>query len=83
MDLSHEISEAGKKWSELNGDAQLLEEMKHSVRAEIGNQSNESSAAAKEQYALRHEEYTGHIQRMVFARTKANIAKARWEGFKE
>lgn len=79
---SEQIRQAGEEWANLNGAASLLEEMRKSILAEIGNQSGEKSAAAKDQYALAHQDYHKHIREMVEARTKANIAKAKWEALK-
>lgn len=72
----------GDEWAELNYAAELLEETRKSVMAELANQSGESSATAKESFALRHGDYKEFVTKMVKARYNANKAKVKYDSAK-
>lgn len=72
----------GEEWADAHGAAELLEETKKSVLANLAADSNESSMAAKENYALRHEDYRKHLTAMVASRKAANKAKVRYDSAK-
>ena len=65
-----------EEWAKLDGYARKFEEMRPVLRAEIRQQSTEKTEAAKESYSHAHPKYREHIEKMVVARTKANICKA-------
>jgi hypothetical protein len=58
---------------------ELLTEMKKPKLYTLANECNESSAAAKEQYAYRHPDYAAYIKEMVEAEKAANRAKGKLE----
>lgn len=72
----------GTDWADTDATASLFEENKKSVLAQIAATSNESSVAAKESFALRHEDYIRHIGSMVEARKEANRARVKYESGK-
>lgn len=73
---------AGTKWAELNGLASRLEEMRKSVRAQIMTSMGETKVNRAEMLAECDPAYTQHIEKMVEARTKANIARAEYDAIK-
>lgn len=79
----HEIHEKlvtlGTEWAEANSTADLLEETKKSLIAELMTECNEKSSAAKETYALRQKRYLDHIEGMIMARKAANKAKVKYD----
>lgn len=70
---------AGEEWSDLDCAANLLEESRKSVLAELVNQSKGGSIAAKESEALADPAYKLHITNMVNARRDANRARVRYD----
>lgn len=68
---------AAVDWAEKDGAARLLEEMRKSLLAELVNQSNETTLGKAEHWARDHRRYRDHLEKMVVARTAANIAKAK------
>jgi hypothetical protein len=65
-----------------NAAADLLEETKKSLIAELMTECNEKSSSAKETYALHQKRYRDHIESMVVARKAANKAKVRYDSAK-
>ena len=76
------VVEAGNSWADLNAAADLLEESKKSVLAELMNQTQASSNAAKEMAALADPTYRLHVTNMVNARKESNRARVRYDGMK-
>lgn len=68
----------GEDWADANAAAELLEETKKVLLAQLMLASEASSMAAKESYALSDPSYKIHINRMVEARKEANKAKVRY-----
>jgi len=68
-------TESAKK----TGEYTKLYEMRKPVLYTIAASCNEQSAAAKEQYAYRSEEYKEHIDKMYKAEVEAAIAKGKLE----
>ena len=82
IDINSALDNASKtalKFAQLDGEARMLEKFEKVLLSELVNQSNESSVAKAEHFARRHIKYKDHIEKMVEARTNANIAKAEWE----
>lgn len=80
-DIYEKLILAGNDWAVKNGNADLLEEGKKIILAQLGR-NIDSSMAAKEAYALSSAEYKEHIEKMVEARTAANKAKVEYESRK-
>lgn len=78
----HSVVEAGNDWSDKNAAADLLEETKKSVLAELSNQAAGASNAAKETLALADPVYRLHITHMVRARQEANRARVKYDAMK-
>ena len=66
----------GREWAKLDGAASRLEEMKKIVLAEIKQRSDEKTQDGKETAALSSPQYAVHIDKMIEARTAANVCKA-------
>lgn len=77
-----ELIAAGEQWADADAAATLLEETKKSVLAKLMNESDASSIAAKEMYALADPEYRKHLEGMVTARKAATKAKVRYDSAK-
>lgn len=73
------LAEVGEEWAEMDAAANLLEETKKSILAELFLKADGSSVTAKENVALADPAYRLHIASMVTARKEANKAKVRWE----
>lgn len=80
--IAERLYNLGKDYAEANDSAERLEYRRHVVLAELANQANETSEAARDRFARSHEDYSKHLNDMVTARTKANIAKARYDADK-
>ena len=77
------IVSAGEDWADKESAADLLEETKRTVLAELMNQQPASmSVAAKEQVALADPAYRLHLTNMVSARKEANRARVRYDALK-
>lgn len=72
----------GEEWAEANYLADLLEETRKSLIAQLGTESGETGIAAKENYALRDPAYRVHVQKMCEARRDANKAKVKYDSLK-
>jgi len=72
----------GTDWAEKNAIAELAEENKKTLLSQLSYKSNESSVAARESWAMRHEDYLDHIQWMIEARREANKAKVAYDSAK-
>ena len=70
---------AGEEWSDLDAAANMLEETRKSVLAELVNQSKGGSIAAKESEALANPAYKLHLTNMVNARREANRARVKYD----
>lgn len=74
-----EIISTGESWADAEAGASLLEETRKSVLAELKLRSDEKSDAARETVALASHNYRTHVETMVEARHKANLARVRYE----
>lgn len=68
----------GEDFSDKDAAANLLDETKKVLLAQLMVKSSATSAAAKEMEALADPSYTVHIGRMVEAKKEAQRAKVRW-----
>lgn len=81
-DLHRRLVDTGEAWADAQAAAELLEETRKVVIAQLMADSPEHSATAKEAWALRQEAYQKHITGMVQARKAANRAKVQYESAK-
>lgn len=72
----------GEAWANTQAAAEILEETKKTLIAQLSLQCNEKSIAAKEMFAYAHPDYTEHLQAMNAARKDANKHKVRYESAK-
>lgn len=77
--IYHEIVTAGEDWSDKDAAANLLEETRKTVLAELVNQAEGGSIAARESQALADPAFKLHVTKMVAARKEANRAKVRYD----
>ncbi|MGA1532566.1 MAG: hypothetical protein ACO33E_06010 [Aquiluna sp.] len=82
LEIHERLVAAGESWATAQEAAELLEETRKPLISQLGLECSESSAAAKEAYALRHPDYDKHIKMMVKNRAAANKARVRWESAK-
>lgn len=80
--MYHEIVKAGEDWADKEAAADLLEETKKSILAELVNDAPGSTVSAKEQMALADPAYKLHLKTMVAARKEANRARVRYDAAK-
>lgn len=73
---------AGEDWADAQAAADMLEETRKSVLAKIMADSQHSSIAGKEMYALADGEYRTFLENMVRARKAANKARVRYDSAK-
>lgn len=71
----------GISWAEKNAAADLLEESKKSVLAELAQKAT-GGVAERERVALASDVYQAHLIAMVNARRDANIARVNYDGAK-
>ena len=76
------LIESGEDWADKQAAAELLEENKKSVLAELANKCLENSLGARESLALADPAYRLHLANMVDARHAANRAKVRYDAIK-
>ena len=76
------ILKAGEDWADKQAAADLLEETRKSVLAQLQVQSDGTSMAQKEMYALADPEYRKFVEGMVNARKAANKARVRYDSAK-
>lgn len=83
-EIAQKIADQGKAWAEAEAAASLLENSRHSVRAQLAIEYLETAGSAKqaEMHAEADSKYTDHLAAMVEARRKANIAKVNFESSK-
>lgn len=71
--LHHRMVKLGEAWAEANAAADLLEESRKSVLAELAQQAS-GGVAERERTALASDTYRDHINAMCEARKQANLA---------
>ena len=75
------LLESGEDWADKESAADLLEETKKTVLAEL-MQNYQGSTAERERLALADPAFKLHITNMVSARKEANRAKVRYDSAK-
>jgi hypothetical protein len=82
--IRQRLVDLGEEWADVSAAADLLEETRKSVRAQIAlKYLPEAKTGNKaELMAEADSEYMTHIANMVDARRKANIAKVRYDASK-
>lgn len=78
-EIAERMRLAGEDWSDKDAAANLLEETKKSVLAELINNADGSSMAAKESQAQADPAYKLHLTNMVNARKEANRARVKYD----
>ncbi len=73
---------AGNDWADKDSAANLLEETRKPVLADLMTRSAATTSAAREELALSSPEYKEHIAAMVEARREANRARAQYDAIK-
>ena len=81
-DIYERLERLGTDWANKKAIAEIAEETRKTLLAQLAYKSNESSVAAREQHALRHEDYLDHVNRMVEARREENIARVKYDAAK-
>jgi multidrug resistance efflux pump len=79
--LHHRMVKLGERWAELNAAADMLEESRKSVLAELAQQAS-GGVAERERVALESQTYRDHISAMCEARKQANIARVHYDAAK-
>jgi len=74
---------AAEEWSVADAEARRLKALERIVLSEIINRTEGESFAEKKSKALGSPDYRLHIDRMVSARTEANLLKAKLEAVKD
>src|SRR5687767_2197670 len=77
--IYHEIVTSGEDWSDKDAAANLLEETRKTILAELMNGAGAPSMSAKESQALADPAYKLHLTKMVAARKEANRAKVKYD----
>ena len=86
--LVSDVEALGIEWADANGAADLLEETKKSVLAQLMNQYQKSGNAAGgkspamnqvEMQAMADDRYRAHLETMTRARTQANRLRVRYD----
>ena len=80
--IFHELEKAGEYWADCQAAAEMYEETKKSVLAQLMSDCGGSSHAERERMALATELYQSHIEQMVSARKEANKARVRYDSLK-
>lgn len=79
--IYHEIVTTGEKWADKEAAADLLEETKKTVLAEL-MQGYQGSNAERERQALANPAFRLHITNMSAARKEANLERVRYDAVK-
>lgn len=81
-DVYEKFISAGSEWARLDGEASKLEQMVKTVKAQIMTSYGAISISKSEMQAYTDQAYISHVEKMIEARTKANIAKAKFDAIK-
>ncbi len=79
--IYHQLVTAGEDWVDKNAAAEILEENKKSVLAEIMS-DKQGSNPERERQALADAAYRLHLKNMVTARKEANRARVKYDSMK-
>lgn len=77
--IYEKIIEAAREWVEADEEARRLFKLEKVVLAEITNRQPAESMAERKSLALASPEYRLHIDTMIAAKTRANMAHARYK----
>ncbi len=78
-EIYREIIKAAEEWAKADEESRSLKEMDKIVLAEITNQAIGDSYADRKAKALGSPEYKLHKTKMITAKTKANVALAKYK----
>lgn len=78
-DIYEQLVTMGTEWADSNAAAEILEETKKTLIAELMADCDEKTWSAKENYALRQKKYLEHIEIMTMARKTSNRAKVKYD----
>ena len=76
------LSEAGEYWADCQAAAEMYEENKKTVLAQLMNDLDGSTNAERERQALASWLYVEHLEAMVGARKEAYKARVRYDSLK-
>ena len=79
--IYQKLVDAGEEWTDKDAAANLLEETKKTLLAELMN-GFQGSNAERERCALADTTYKHHLKSMVMARKEANRSKVRYDSMK-
>jgi hypothetical protein len=77
--IRERLAQVGEEWADKDAAANLLEETKNSLLAELMNTANASSEAERKRIAQADPAFKLHLANMVSARKEANRARVRYE----
>jgi hypothetical protein len=80
--LAFELTKRGEEWADKNAAADVLEETKKILLAQLTLQWPEDSMNKAEAKARSDPQYIQHIESMVNARKEANKARVRYDSIK-
>lgn len=80
--LHARLVDLGEQWCDANAAADILEETRKSVLAEVMATSNAKSRAEREDSALSSTVYKDHLRAMVDARRLANRSRVKYDAAK-
>ncbi len=80
--IAKRLYDFGNDWADKNAAAEILEETKKTLLAQIMQEKVGEPVSARETYALAEERYREHLETMVTARKEANKAKVRYDAEK-
>lgn len=79
--IYHQLNEAGEEWADKDAAANILEETKKTLLAEL-MQGFQGSNAERERCALAETTYKLHLKNMVAARKEATRARVRYDSMR-
>jgi hypothetical protein len=80
--LYQKLIDTGEIWTDRDAAANLLEETKKAVLAQLTVLASGKSMAEREASALSSDTYRGHLEKMVEARRLALAAKVKYDGIR-
>lgn len=80
--IYQKLSDAGEEWADKDAAANLLEETKKTLLAELMTTWTGMSNAERERMALAEPAYKLHLTNMVTARKESNRAKVRYDAMR-
>ena len=77
--IFHKLTESGEDWADKDSAANLLEQNKNILLADLELDAPADTEKARERFARAHASYKEHIAVMITARREANKAKVKYE----